>query len=661
MATGWDDDFDAPMAGPSFVDRARIAPDDDDFPIREGRPGIIPQDLAEETPFQQLIRHWMNERHAPDILPGQEMLLGRLLDHIRKQSNDVELLRADPDSSEEEHFRIMLVQTEVERVKFVIRSYIRTRLHKIEKHARYISSTPDIHEKLSKAELDHARRYSQLVEYHFNQSVLQSLPEQQRSMEDNVAFMPPMTAEPDKLRPVFAHALQDCPPMRLPETPSGKWAIRSLQNHETSTPSLFPIMLPSLRSICALLALAALADAHGYVRTLTIDGKSYQGNPPREQQPVPIDSPIRQIATTSPITSTTDPNLACGLDVQPAALTVPAHPGSNISIDWASTEPPPSYWFHNVGPIMIYIASCEGTPCAQTDGSTAKWAKIAQAGQKVKFSKSWVQGDLMTGQPYSFSLPDNLKSGGYLLRPEIIALQGAMSGDVEFYVTCIQLNVTGNGNGVPNTTVSFPGAYSPDDAGIKVDVSTYSPLLRIADAHRLPQVYGSDLDYVFPGGPIASFVSDDGDNGDAASETTSSSQPSASQPSSSASGVAQATTSEATTATSTSSESATTNPDVAPVQATTAQATVPGTSEAATASTTDTTEQAVASASGCTCAGATTTAPATTTVDASKSSTPCDDTSETSAESLATPSTVVNKQRRRVFPSLVRQRMLGRV
>lgn len=49
----------------------------------------------------------------------------------------------------------------------------------------------------------------------------------------------------------------------------------------------------------------------------------------------------------------------------------------------------------------------------------------------------------------------------------------------EFYVTCIQLNVTGNGNSVPNTTVSFPGAYSPDDAGIQVDVSTYSPLFSV--------------------------------------------------------------------------------------------------------------------------------------------------------------------------------------
>ncbi len=89
MAAPWEDDFGAPMAGPSFSSRARNAPEDDDFTITDdfsaGRAAPLPQDLAEETPFQQLIRHWMNERHAPDILPGQEMLLGRLLDHIRKQ------------------------------------------------------------------------------------------------------------------------------------------------------------------------------------------------------------------------------------------------------------------------------------------------------------------------------------------------------------------------------------------------------------------------------------------------------------------------------------------------------------------------------------------------------------------------------------------------
>ena len=93
--SNWLDDVDLdpnePRAGPSFIERARRAPDDDDYPIADafGKPDpiLLGADAAEEEdmPFQQLIRHWRNERQAPDILPGQEMLLGRILDHVRKQ------------------------------------------------------------------------------------------------------------------------------------------------------------------------------------------------------------------------------------------------------------------------------------------------------------------------------------------------------------------------------------------------------------------------------------------------------------------------------------------------------------------------------------------------------------------------------------------------
>ncbi|KDQ57955.1 hypothetical protein JAAARDRAFT_129327 [Jaapia argillacea MUCL 33604] len=159
----------------------------------------------------------MNERHSPDILGCQEDVLGRLLDHIRRQSETVQLLRGDPDSSEEEHFRIMLAQTEIERVKFVVRSYVRTRLFKIEKYARYIVATPEIQDRLSQAELTHAQKFAHLVESHFNKSVLQGLPPEQRSLHDQTAFMPKMITEPDKTRAVFAHAREHCPPVRLPD------------------------------------------------------------------------------------------------------------------------------------------------------------------------------------------------------------------------------------------------------------------------------------------------------------------------------------------------------------------------------------------------------------------------------------------------------------
>ena len=46
---------------------------------------IYPEEEYQGTPLEQLTRHWMNERHAPDILAAQEDLLTNLLDHLRRQ------------------------------------------------------------------------------------------------------------------------------------------------------------------------------------------------------------------------------------------------------------------------------------------------------------------------------------------------------------------------------------------------------------------------------------------------------------------------------------------------------------------------------------------------------------------------------------------------
>lgn len=88
MQRDWLDDLRETADDDTVIDRARNAPQDDDGDaiIRdEFGPAILGQDEAEETSFQQFIRHWMNERHAPDILPARETLLARLLDHARKQ------------------------------------------------------------------------------------------------------------------------------------------------------------------------------------------------------------------------------------------------------------------------------------------------------------------------------------------------------------------------------------------------------------------------------------------------------------------------------------------------------------------------------------------------------------------------------------------------
>jgi len=87
----------------------------------------------------------------------------------------VQQLRADPAASADEHVQIVLVQTEVERVRFIVRSYVPTRLDKvrplppppraprltarrqIERFAQHILARPDMQRRLSAIELRHAQ------------------------------------------------------------------------------------------------------------------------------------------------------------------------------------------------------------------------------------------------------------------------------------------------------------------------------------------------------------------------------------------------------------------------------------------------------------------------------------------------------------------------
>jgi len=67
----WDEEYEQ---------QARPPPRDEDS---DTNPFLL--QTTPETPLEQLTRHWLNERHAPDILPAQEELLSGILDHLRRQ------------------------------------------------------------------------------------------------------------------------------------------------------------------------------------------------------------------------------------------------------------------------------------------------------------------------------------------------------------------------------------------------------------------------------------------------------------------------------------------------------------------------------------------------------------------------------------------------
>ncbi|KAI0643251.1 glycosyl hydrolase family 61-domain-containing protein [Trametes meyenii] len=274
-------------------------------------------------------------------------------------------------------------------------------------------------------------------------------------------------------------------------------------------------MRRSLNILCLLLPLAPLVASHGYLKSVTIDGTIYSGNGPTEEQPKAQDSAIRQIATNGPIKLITDPGLACGASAPPAALTVPADPGSAVAFQWSAIN---GNWIHDHGPLMTYMAACKGVPCDKFNATEGDWFKIAELGQKNGSTHEWYQKDLTEGKPYNATIPKNLKAGSYLLRSEVISLQIATSvGGAEFYPSCIQVEIKGDGDGVPNSTVKIGDLYDPASSGLVV-----------------PNIYDLGYTYdIFPGPPIAEIASQGGltsnDTTDAASQTTS--QPSSALPS----------------------------------------------------------------------------------------------------------------------------------
>lgn len=115
-----------------------------------------------------------------------------------------------------------LYTMEVDRVKYILRAYLRARLHKVRYRSRtydnstffqleglvsYQLSTPELQQKLSKHELDYAHRcewllippmphtilhrYKQAFDSHMLKAFLASLPQQQRKLDEEVMMPRP--------------------------------------------------------------------------------------------------------------------------------------------------------------------------------------------------------------------------------------------------------------------------------------------------------------------------------------------------------------------------------------------------------------------------------------------------------------------------------------
>ncbi|KAG8165786.1 hypothetical protein KVR01_004338 [Diaporthe batatas] len=268
------------------------------------------------------------------------------------------------------------------------------------------------------------------------------------------------------------------------------WGCHSFQHKlltivdRSFNPTKNPLSAPSLTSseyhikikmaakiTLALIASATLVAGHGYVTNATIGGTEYEFYQPY-QDPYKTPAPervSRKITGNGPVEDVTSAAIQCGADTAPAALVAEAAAGSDVELFW--TLWPESH----IGPSITYMAKCEGDCTSYEPGTDAVWFKIQEKGREGT-SDTWGSTPVMTaGGSISYTIPECLEPGNYLVRHELIALHSAASyPGAQFYPGCHQIKVTGGGSTAPTDLVAFPGAYKGTDAGIAYNAYTSS-------------------------------------------------------------------------------------------------------------------------------------------------------------------------------------------
>ncbi|KAJ1785777.1 GINS complex subunit, partial [Coemansia sp. RSA 2399] len=151
------------------------------------------EDLVEDD-LIMLTRALTNERAAPDILEYEGTALENLMELV-----DFQLKRI----STQPALVANILKMDVDRVKYLVRSYLRTRLYKIEQHARHYTNDPIYRERLSQNELDYANGFVELGDKHIRSSFLDQLPPHLRDMNESNIRGLDMVPKPDLDSAVF--------------------------------------------------------------------------------------------------------------------------------------------------------------------------------------------------------------------------------------------------------------------------------------------------------------------------------------------------------------------------------------------------------------------------------------------------------------------------
>lgn len=101
---------------------------------------------------------------------------------------------------------MILIQTEIERIKYLIRSYLQTRIYKIDKYGAYLLQTPESLACLSLPEIEYLKKHQEILKSFYGSAVLKHLPKKLQRWDNTEAGVS-MMEKPDLERAVFCRVI----------------------------------------------------------------------------------------------------------------------------------------------------------------------------------------------------------------------------------------------------------------------------------------------------------------------------------------------------------------------------------------------------------------------------------------------------------------------
>ncbi|PSK56567.1 Structural maintenance of chromosomes protein 4 [Elsinoe australis] len=155
--------------------------------------------------------------------------------------------------------------------------------------------------------------------------------------------------------------------------------------------------------------------------------------------------------------------MICHIGATPGQTSIKANAGDEVTLHW--TEWPRLH----PGPVITYLANCNGD-CKTIDKTKLKFTKIDEDGLHSAKPMHWATDTLIdNNNTWVMKLPTDMAAGNYVLRHEIIALQGADNvNGAQCYPSCINFEVTGPGPKTYSEGTSPTTFYDAKDPGIKI-------------------------------------------------------------------------------------------------------------------------------------------------------------------------------------------------